>query len=112
MFDLRSEGVFIHQANPIQSNLSKLISDENQTRLFAFAPNETYIKVLEPNTLKDLYSIKLKKEISQFDISHDLNRFAVGFTSGEISIRSKNILYDEDNDIYKDQEEKDLELLE
>lgn len=50
LFDIRKSSE-ISSVIPIQSNIAKLISDEKQSRLFIFAPNESFIKVLE---LKDL----------------------------------------------------------
>ena len=112
IFDLRN-GKLLSQANPVQGNISKIISNDTESRLFVVSPNETFVKVLDMELLamKSLYTIKLKKEISAFDISKDMNRYAVAFTSGEISIRSRNIDEDEE-DIYQDQQEKDFELLE
>ncbi len=62
------------------------------------------------NTLKSLFNIKFNREISCFDISSDLNRYAVGFTNGDISIRTR--IQNEEDEIILDQEEKDIELLE
>lgn len=111
-FDLRSDKIVL-QANPFQGSITKLITDTNQTRLFVVPGGESFVKVvdLESLTLRSLYSIKFENELSAFDISGDMNRYAIAFTSGEVSIRSRNFDEDEE-DIYKDQEEKDFELLE
>jgi WD40 repeat protein len=112
LFDIRNSQPIL-QANPVQSGISKLVTNDVQSRLFLVCPNENFVKVLdiEALTLRSLYTIKMGKEVCSFDISKDMNRYAVGFNSGEISIRSRNIDEDED-DVYQDQEDKDFELLE
>jgi WD40 repeat protein len=111
LWDMRTDKIII-QANPIQNEITRLRCDKNQHRLFTVSRGESFIKVLDPNYLTNLFSLNLKKEISCFDISNDLNRFAVGFTDGDILIKSRNLLGEDEEDIYKDAEEKDFELLE
>lgn len=112
IFDLRNTQPVL-QANPVQSGISKIISNDSQSRLFVVSPNENFVKVcdLESMTLRSLYTIKLGKEISAFDVSKDMNRYAVAYTDGQICIKSRNI-DDDEEDVYQDQEEKDMELLE
>jgi WD40 repeat protein len=112
IFDLRNSKLF-YQTNPVQGSINKLISNENETRLFVVSPNENFVKVLdmEQLSMKSLYSIKFSKEISCFDISRDTNRYAVAYTSGEVFIKSVS-LNDEEEDIYQDKEELDIQLLE
>jgi hypothetical protein len=109
LWDLRSDSI-VQQANPFQANINKLVCDKTQTRLFTICQNESYVKVLDMNSLKSLFNIKFNREISCFDISNDLNRYAVGFTNSDISIRTR--IQDEGEDVILDQEEKDIELLE
>lgn len=108
-WDLRSDSI-LQQANPFQANINKLVCDKAQSRLFAVCQNESFIKVLEMNTLRSLFNIKFNREVSCFDISADLNRYAVGFTNSDISIRTR--IENEDDEVILDQEEKDIELLE
>jgi WD40 repeat protein len=108
-WDLRKDEI-VNQANPIQGSINKLITDGNYMRLFTICQNETFIKVLDLQTLKNLYTVKFNKEITCFDISGDMNRYAVGFTNGEVSIKSRSTVEDEENVL--DQEQKDLDLLE
>lgn len=109
---------YLNQVNPIQNNIVKLCCDNSntnggvKTRLFAISHGEKYIKVLELNSLKSLYSIKLKNDLSAFDISPGLDRFAVGFTNGDLSIRTKSLENEEDDLMNLDQEERDIKLLE
>jgi len=115
IFDLRNEKL-LYQANPMQSSIKKLIPDFTNSRLFAVPQGENFVKCLEfgkDNSLsmKNLFSLKFPKEISAFDISGDLNRYAVGYNDGHIQIKSRNV-EDEAEEIYKDQEDKDLEYLE
>lgn len=70
------------------------------------------MQVVELETLKNLYSIKMTNEVNAFDISHDLNRYAAGFSNGNISIKSRSLEDQDDEDRTKDQEDKDMELLE
>lgn len=101
------------QANPIQSNITKLCIDSSKSRLFTVAPGENFVKVLELNTFKELFSIKLKNSISAFDISQDMNRYAVSFSSGKIAVMSRNFEDEEEGfDLGKDPESRDMELLE
>jgi WD40 repeat protein len=112
IFDIRnSKG--ISQANPVQGNINRLISNDIESRLFVVSSNENFVKVLDMDQLsmKSLYSIKFSKEISCFDISKDMNRYAVAYTSGEVYIRSVS-LNEEEEDIYQDKEELDIQLLE
>jgi WD40 repeat protein len=112
LFDLRTDRLIL-QANPVQGLISKIVSDADQTRLFVVSSGESFIKVVDlQNQLRSLYTIKLGNEVTNFDISEDMSRYAVSFGNGLISIRSRNFEEEEENDIYKDQEEKDLELLE
>lgn len=110
VFDIRSDNI-VQQANPIQNSIHKLITDKNQTRLFVVSQKETFVKVLDPITLSNLYSVNLTKEISTFDISADMNRYVVGYMDGEVQFRSRNV-EEEGDDIYKQQEDKDFEMLE
>jgi hypothetical protein len=106
---LRKDAV-ITEANPIQGSINKLLSDRDHTRLFTICYNETFIKVLECESLKNLFTIRFPKEISCFDISADMNRYAVGYTDGQIAIKTRKQVDEEENII--DQEERDIELLE
>jgi hypothetical protein len=111
-----------NQANPIQNNIVKLCSDNPnlnsnssssaKTRLFTVSYGEKFIKVLELNSMKNLYSIKLKNDLAAFDISPQLDRFAVGFSNGDISIRSKCSEEEEDEMANLDQMDRDIKLLE
>lgn len=108
----------VNQANPIQNNIVKLCCDNQdnkakiKTRLFTISHGEKFIKVLELNSLKNLYSIKVKNDISAFDISPDLDRFAVGFSNGDLSVRTKQIELDDDEFMNLEQEDRDMKLLE
>lgn len=113
IFDIRKNEL-VAQANPIQSGITKLITDRNEMRLFTVSSNETFVKVVELSnlSLKSLYSINLKEQVSSFDISQDMNRYAVSYTNGSIVIKSKNTTEEkEEEELDKDQEEKDIELL-
>jgi hypothetical protein len=108
-WDMRKNEI-VNQANPIQGSINKLLCDGNYTRLFTICQNEMFIKVLELQTLKNLYTVRFNKEITCFDISSDMNRYAVGFTNGEVVIKSRSIVEEEENIL--DQEQNDIELLE
>jgi WD40 repeat protein len=115
MFDLRSDKM-VYQINPMQSSIKKIVADFTQSRLFAIPQGENFVKCIELGkeetpSMKNLFSLKFSKEISAFDISGDMNRYAVGFVDGQIQIKSRNV-EEEDEEIYKDQEDKDLEFLE
>jgi WD40 repeat protein len=107
-WDLRSDSIVL-QANPFQANINRLVCDKAKSRLFTVCQNESFVKVLDMNTLKSLFNIKFNREISCFDISSDLNRYAVGFTNCDISIRTR--IQNEDDEIILDQEERDIQLL-
>ena len=108
----------LNQANPVQNNIVKLCSDNGntkggaKTRLFTVSHGEKFIKVLELNSLKSLYSVKLKNDISAFDIAPQLDRFAVGFSDGSFSIRTRPLDTEDDELMNLDQEERDIRLLE
>ena len=116
-WDIRMDNV-LNQANPIQNNIVKLCSDNGntkgaaKTRLFTVSHGEKFIKVLELNSLKSLYSVKLKNDISAFDIAPQLDRFAVGFSNGDLSIRTRPLDTKDDELMNLDQEERDIRLLE
>lgn len=73
-------GKVLQQVNPIQSNIERLRVNNDRTRLFAFSPGEKFIKVLELNTLDTLFSLKFPKELSTFDISPNLEAYALAYT--------------------------------
>ncbi len=106
---MRSDSI-LQKANPFQANINRLVCDRDQSRLFAICQNESFIKVLEMNTLRSLFNIKFNREVSCFDISSDLNRYAVGFTNSDFSIRTR--IENENDEVILDQEERDIELLE
>lgn len=111
-WDLRTDSI-VEQVNPVQGAISRLCMDKSQTRLFVVTPGETFVKVLDANTLRNLYPIKMASEVGCFDVSHDLNRFAVGYASGRITVKSRNLQDEEEGeDLAKDIEDKDIELLE
>ena len=115
LFDLRTDKL-IYQANPMQSSIRRIVTDITQSRIFAVPSGENFVKCIElgvvPSvTMKNLYSLKFPKEISSFDISADMNRYAVSYLDGEIMIKSRNV-EEEDEELYKDQEDKDIEYLE
>ncbi len=70
----------IQQVNPIQNNIERIRVNSEKTRLFAFSPNEKFIKVLELENLKTLFSIKQPKELSSFDISQSMDVLALAYT--------------------------------
>jgi len=70
----------IQQVNPIQNNIERIRVNSEKTRLFAFSPNENFIKVLELENLKTLFSIKQPKELSCFDISQSMDVLALAYT--------------------------------
>ena len=69
----------IQQVNPIQNNIEKIKVNSDKTRLFAISPNEKFVKVLELDSLKNLFSLKFQKEITNFDISSKMDVFAVAY---------------------------------
>lgn len=69
----------LQQVNPIQNNIERIKINVDKTRLFAFSPNEKFVKVLELDSLKTLFSIKFQKELSNFDISPQMDLYAVAF---------------------------------
>ena len=115
LFDLRTDKL-IYQANPMQSSIKRIVADLTQSRIFAVPQGENFVKCIElgkdhSTMMKNLFSLKFPKEISAFDISADMNRYAVAYLDGEIKIKSRNV-EEEEEELYKDQEDKDIEFLE
>ena len=69
----------LQQVNPIQNNIEKIKVNSDKTRLFAVSPNEKFVKVLELDSLKNLFSLKFQKEITNFDISSKMDVYAVAY---------------------------------
>ena len=110
-WDLRTDKI-VRSANPVQNIIEKIICDKEKSRLFVVAA-EKFVKVLDLENFKNLFSIKFEKEISAFAINKEMDRYGVGFIDGEIAIKGRSYVEDEEGeDLTKEQEDKDIELLE
>ena len=114
LYDIRKT-VRLNSTIPMQSSITKLIAVNDNKRLFVVANGESFVKVcdIEDLSMRSLYSFNMKNKISSFAISQDMNHYGVGYESGDIVIKSKNITIDADesNRIDFDKEEHDLQLL-
>ncbi len=114
LFDVRN-GQQLNYLTPVQSSINKIISAKDNQRLFIVTGNESFIKVVDLSdlSLRSLYTLYFKNKISAFDVSNDMNHYAIGFEDGNNLIKSKNIKeeIDETKALNYDQEEADLELL-